>query len=431
MSREEPIQLHPHPRPFFPWAIWFLSALFLVYREILIVSPSIMIPELESSLKASTADISLIASMAIIPFILFQIPFGILIDRFGPRRITSFGILTAAIGCLIFAMSYNTFSACFGRALIGIGGAVSFVNVVKILSNWFKPQLFASILGATISLAVLGILFGDLVLVKHIQTFGWRGAMIHYTIIGVVLAILHFIFVSDKNPALRYDINPRDRSFNFGFSFKKLLKQKQTWILTAYATFSEAPLFIFVGVWALPFLTAFHQLSLSEATFINNFYLIATALFAPLFGYLSTKMKNRKIFLMIGTLIATLSVLAILHPPTDTKAMTIVSFFCMGIGVGVIPLCYVVMHERTVPQLTATSAAILNTFFALLGAAGDQFIGLVLDKRWVGSYSKAIHSYSAESLQRALLHIPIWFGVAFVISLFIKDTKAKQKYFED
>ena len=80
MSREEPIQLHPHPRPFFPWAIWFLSALFLVYREILIVSPSIMIPELESSLKASTADISLIASMAIIPFILFQIPFGILID---------------------------------------------------------------------------------------------------------------------------------------------------------------------------------------------------------------------------------------------------------------------------------------------------------------------------------------------------------------
>lgn len=431
MPREEPIQLHPHPRPFFPWAIWFLSSLFLVYREILIVSPSVMIPELKTSLNVSSQDISLIASMAIIPFILFQIPFGILIDRFGPRRITSAGILTAAVGCLIFAMSYNTFSACFGRALIGIGGAVSFINVIKILSNWFKPQLFATILGVTISLTVLGVLLGDLILVKHIRTFGWRGAMIHYTIIGVVLAILYFIFVSDKNPALRYDINPKDRSFNFSFSFKKLLKQKQTWILTAYATFSEAPLFIFIGVWALPFLTAYHHLNLSEATFINNFYLIANAIFAPLFGYLSTKMKNRKLFLILGTLLATFSILSILHPFTDARFMTILSFICMGIGVAVIPLCYAVMHERTVPKLTATSAAILTTFFALLGAAGDQFVGIFLDKRWVESYSKTMYYYSAESLQGALLRIPIWFGIAFLISLFIKDTKAKQKYFED
>jgi len=430
MAKREPLRLHPHPRPVFPWIIWLLSSLFQVYRQMLIVAPIVMIPELEKNLKISQADIGIVISMAIVPLFLFQIPFGILIDKYGPRRITSAAIFTTALGSLIFALSYNTLSASFGRVLIGIGGAASFVNVVKIISNWFKPKHFATILGATLSLGMIGMLFGELLVTHHIKAVGWQTAMIHYTIIGVILSIFYFILVKDKDPAIRYDMNPKARDFDFSQSLKKLLKSKQTWIITAYATFSEAPLPIFIGLWAIPFLTTFHHFSLFEASFINDFHLISGAIFAPLFGCLSTKIKRRKIFLQLGTLIAAVIVILILYPLSESRFFWISNFFIMGIGGAAIMLCYSLMHERAIPQLTATSIAIVNTFFAFFGIAGDQLVALVLDHHSATSFSHHLRFYSAETLQSSLIRIPIWLAIAFIISFFIKDSKARQKYFE-
>ena len=168
-----------------------------------------MIPELEKNLKISQGDIGIVISMTIVPLFLFQIPFGILIDKYGPRRITSAAIFTTALGSLIFALSYNTLSASSGRVHIGIGGAASFVNVVKIISNWFKPKHFATILGATLSLGMIGMLFGELLVTKHIKAVSWQTAMVHYTIIGVILSIFYFLLVKDKDPAIRYDMNPK------------------------------------------------------------------------------------------------------------------------------------------------------------------------------------------------------------------------------
>ena len=390
-----------------------------------------MFAELEATLNIEASEVGTIAAWSLYPLLLFQIPFGILIDKFGPRRITSAAVLSTALGCLIFAMSYNTVTACFGRFLIGMGSAAAFPYVVKIISNWFKPKYFAIFLGATISLGMLGILAGEILLSSHILHYGWRLSMIHFSILGFILSGFYFFTIRDKDPSVRYDMNPKDRNFDFKKSFKKLLKNKQTWILTIYTAFAEAPLPVFIGLWAIPFLTSVHHLTVEEASLLNGYHLLAVAIFCPIIAYFSTKIKRRKIFIKLGTLTAMIFVTFILYPVfPHNHISTMISFFIMGIGAAAIPLSYTVMHEQAVPGLTATSLSILNTFYALLGASGDQVIGFFLDHHWSGTYSHKLRFYTPQSLEDALYRIPIWFALAFIISFFIKETKAKQKYFE-
>ena len=106
-------------RVFLPFAAgYYLSYLFRTIN-------ALIAGRLISDTGLDTADLGLLTSVYFLVFAAAQIPIGILLDRFGPRRVQSALLLVAAAGAGLFAMSTGLPSLLISRAMIGLGVAAA------------------------------------------------------------------------------------------------------------------------------------------------------------------------------------------------------------------------------------------------------------------------------------------------------------------
>src|ERR1700722_8116644 len=105
------------------WLIWLLSALFMSYKYALEVSPSVMTSTLMSTFHIDGVALGNLAACYFYAYLLLQIPAGVLLDRIGPRKVTTIAIAVCAAGSLIFAKADTLWVAGIGRFLTGAGAA--------------------------------------------------------------------------------------------------------------------------------------------------------------------------------------------------------------------------------------------------------------------------------------------------------------------
>lgn len=75
---------------YLPWLIWCIAALFYFYEFFLQVSPNVMVPELMSSFHVTAASLGNLAAFYFYAYAIMQIPAGVLLDFFGPRRFSTY-----------------------------------------------------------------------------------------------------------------------------------------------------------------------------------------------------------------------------------------------------------------------------------------------------------------------------------------------------
>src|SRR5271170_3027163 len=119
------------------WVIWLLSALFMFYKYALEVSPSVMTATLMSTFNISGTSLGNLAACYFYAYLLLQIPAGLLLDKIGPRKVTTLAIALCALGSFVFATADSFYIAMTGRFLTGAGAAFAAVNCLKLIANWF------------------------------------------------------------------------------------------------------------------------------------------------------------------------------------------------------------------------------------------------------------------------------------------------------
>lgn len=139
-------------------------------------------------------------------FALFQIPIGLLIDRFGSRVLPSLGILLCTLGFIFFSQSTTPLQMGLSRFVMGAGGAFSFLNALKFISNWFQPRRFAFFFGMFIGLGTLLIILLRLLFTKLSAVIQWQEAMLSYGLGGLIFACIFFFVVQDI-PGSRYTVH--------------------------------------------------------------------------------------------------------------------------------------------------------------------------------------------------------------------------------
>jgi MFS family permease len=98
---------------------------------------AVLAPELTREFALSAAQLGLLTSVYYVAFALVQLPSGVLLDRFGPRRVHASLMLVAAAGCALHAFGHSYAQLAIGRALIGVGLAVALMSAVKAFTQWF------------------------------------------------------------------------------------------------------------------------------------------------------------------------------------------------------------------------------------------------------------------------------------------------------
>ena len=119
-----------------PWVISGLGALYYCYEYFLRISPSVMIPELMKAYDLTGAEVGSLSAFYYHAYVPMQIVVGLLMDRFGPRRLLALACLCSVLGTYMFAGSHSIIIAQIGRFLIGFGAAFAFVGALKLATIW-------------------------------------------------------------------------------------------------------------------------------------------------------------------------------------------------------------------------------------------------------------------------------------------------------
>jgi predicted MFS family arabinose efflux permease len=176
----------------FPFACgYFLSYLLRAVN-------AVVAPELVGEFAIGPAELGLLTSAYLLTFSAFQLPLGVLLDRYGPRRVQSALLLVAAAGCLAFALAPGFAGLFFARALIGLGFSAGLMASYKASSLWV-PMERRSLANATImSMGALGLVVATEPTALLSQAIGWRNVFLVFAIIIAAASAFIFLAVPEK-----------------------------------------------------------------------------------------------------------------------------------------------------------------------------------------------------------------------------------------
>ncbi|MGE5195930.1 MAG: MFS transporter [Anaerolineae bacterium] len=411
--------------PIRAWIIWLLSALFMFYKYALEVSPSVMTSTLMSTFAISGAQLGNLAACYFYAYLLMQIPAGLLIDKFGPRKITTLAIALCAAGSFIFAKADSLLLAAVGRFLTGAGAAFGAVNCLKLIANWFPFRHFAFMTGLMMTVGMLGAVGGQAPLSAFIDALNWRTAMELIGVAGLLLALLFWLVVRDKAPdhtRERHIVPPR---LSLADSLRQILKNPQAWWLSIYSGFAFAPVMVFGGLWGVSFVSEAFELSQNIAAQTISLIFIGFAVGAPFFGWFSDRLGRRRLVMFWGSLLSLLALSTIIYAPGISHVFLTFLLFFFGFSISSFLLCFTMIREISLPALAATAIGFMNAFDALFGAFSDPLTGKFLDLGWSGKLIEGARMFSVYAYKMAFLTLPAYLIISLILLLRIKETYCK------
>ncbi|MBP9841695.1 MAG: MFS transporter [Simkaniaceae bacterium] len=411
--------------PIQAWTIWFLSAFFMFYKYALEVSPSVMTTTLMSSFHINGVQLGNLVACYFYAYLLLQIPAGILIDRFGPRKVTTISIALCALGSFVFANATTVMVAGFARFAMGVGAAFAVVNCLKLTANWFPPRQFAFMTGLMMSVAMLGAVGGQAPLAAFIKAVSWHQAIETIALAGFLLAILFWFIVRDKAPDHRIDKALVPAKVSLKESLKEILSKKESWWISIYGGFSFAPVMIFGGLWGVSFISEAYQLSTNLAAQSVSLIFIGMAIGSPLLGWFSDWIGRRKVVIFYGTFFALLAISTVIYFPAGASSYLGLLLFLFGFFISSFLLCFTIIRESNKVSLAATAVGFMNAFQALFGAGADLLAGKILDLCWGGTLVDGARIFSTSSYQTAFLLIPLTLIISLLSLLKVKETHSK------
>ena len=179
-------------RVFVPFAFgYFLSYLGRVVNAVLA-------PHLIAEFALDAADLGFLTSVYFLAFAAFQLPLGILLDRFGPRRINAGLILIAALGAFLFGAADGVADLTVGRALMGLGVSACLMAPFTAYRLWFPDARVALANGLLMACGGLGAIAGTTPVEFGIELSGWRGVLALYALAAVAASALMFFVVPER-----------------------------------------------------------------------------------------------------------------------------------------------------------------------------------------------------------------------------------------
>jgi MFS family permease len=399
---------------------WATGAAFFFYAWIMRVAPSVMIDELMRDLAIGAAAVGNLSAFYFYGYAGMQIPVGLLIDRFGPRRLMTIAAAGCAAGCVLFALAPALPGLSLGRFVIGATAAFSLVGAMAVAGQWFPPTRFALLSGLAMMLGMAGGVFGQAPLRLLVEWLDWRLASLVLAGGGVLLAIAAFATVRDRS---RGSADLRQLRINA----MEVVRNRQTWLIAIAGLGTAGPLLGFAGLWGVPFLAQTQGLDRAGAAGVTSVVFIGWGVGAPAIGWLSDRIGRRKLPFITGLALCAASMAAIAWlPGLPLWAVMALCFLC-GFGGSSQILGFAAVRELNPQRAAGTAIGIVNCMVTGAGALYQPLLGILLDLAWTGGMAGGVRIYTSAAYSTAFSALVAGAGLGVLCILLMRETWCRQK----
>jgi len=358
---------------FLPLYVCFAAAYVLSYTYRTV--NAVISPDLTASLGISASSLGLLTSAYFVAFASMQIPCGILLDRYGPRRVEPVLLVGAALGAVAFAAAETLGALTAARALIGAGVAMCLMAPVKAIATWYPRERQPALGGWIMFAGGVGALLSTTPLALALNVMSWRSIFVGLAIATLGSAVAIAVVVPDTPEEMR-----AAAAHGAWRGVRLVYRHPRLWWIAPITALGMGSLMAIQGLWSVPWMMQVNGFTRAQAA--NH--LLAMGL-TTLGGYVFVALACTRLarigvgprHLVIGGYGLQVAMLALIV--SSAVPYTYLLWALYGLSAAVNILGYLLLTEDFPRELagratTALNLVMFSTTFALqwgIGAAAD------------------------------------------------------------
>ena len=404
------------------WLVWGLAAAFYFSDYLARVAVGVMHHDLQIDFNLNESQFGILSASFYVPYILMQIPVGLMVDRMSIRWVLTAMSLLTAFGCCVFGLADGLLIASLGRMLLGFTAAFAFISTLRLATAWFPPKMMGLLAGLTQAVGMLGAASGQAPVAFLVGSIGWRHAMLVIAFLFIVLAFFLYQHVRDAPEVdsceTKVNIPQKIKIFE---SLRIVLSMPQTWINAFFTGFLFAPTAVIGESLGAAYLQYGRHLSAHIAAFTVGLIFIGWTIGGPLAGWLSDRIGRRKPVMIFSALSGIVLSSCIVFLPDMSRTTATILFFFFGftnIGVSIAYAVATELHHRAVIVTTIAFTSMASIF---VGASLQPVVGRLID-HISGERAYHVEHLHLSDFQYGLQILPICSLIALILALMTKET---------
>lgn len=401
--------------------MWVLAATFYFIEIIVRASLGVISENLSADFLLTATQLGSLAAVYNYAYSPLQIPFGLLLDRWGPRKLLASccGLFGAAT--FLFALAPNYYVALIARFFIGAGSACAFIGCIRLVVEWFRPTFFPFMVGLTNAIGCLAGMVAEYPLAKAVSLQGWRHPFLILGGGGLALAFLIWAVVRDHpcgSTNISEEVAPPQ---SVGYSLWLVIKNPQIWLSGIVGGVLYLPLIAFAELWAIPFIQSAYGISHEQAALSATAIYVSFAVGSLCMPFVCKKLKSYKKTIFLGGCIAAFSMSLLCFSKHISFYLGVCLCSITGLAIGVQVLVFTLTNDHVDKNVSGIASAFTNCLIMFIAGFSQHFLGHIIDKNL-----STPGQYTYGDYQKAIALIPVAILASFFFLFWVKDTYQNQ-----
>jgi predicted MFS family arabinose efflux permease len=394
-----------------------------VLSQFLRNSIGVLAPDIAAEMHIAASEIGVLSSAFFFAFAAVQLPLGVAIDRFGPKRCMLVCAAVVIASALTFAAGRTPAELVAARIVMGVGTSCFLIAPLALYAQRFAPDRFAMLAGLHIGIGTLGTLLATAPLAFAAAEVGWRTSFVAAAaVMGVVS--LPLALVVREPPRIVPVRRETLRESVLGIRAAMRIPSVGRLFVMQMATYSS--FVIFVGLWGGPYLTHVYGYGLTERGGLLLVPALAQILGLMLFGWSDRVLGSHRVPVAIGafTTAGFFVLLALAGPLSRTPLLVWLVGF--GAFAGFTPV--VIAHGKSLfpRRLVGRGMTLLN-----MGSMGGVFVTQTVSGLAIDLFAPANGVYPLDAYRLVFALQAVFLAAATALYLTARDPWRDQRGFDN